>query len=440
MKTPKRYALIGTGGRSVTFIDALVGPFREDAQLVALCDQTAVRTRYYNQHIASEFSAAPIPTYLAADFDKMVRETRPDVLIVTTMDSTHHIYVIRAMELGCDVICEKPMTTDPAKAKAIFEAIERTGRSLRVTFNYRYAPHVTKIREVIRSGTIGKPLAVDFSWVLDTRHGADYFRRWHREKDKSGGLLVHKSTHHFDAINWWIDSRPKTVFAMGDLKFYGRQNAVDRGDGALTQYNRYTGQPASQQDPFRLSLDEDPNLKGLYLDAEPDTGYVRDRNVFGDNISVEDTMAVMVRYKSGVILNYSLICYSPWEGWRAAITGTKGRLEIYVKHGSHIIAGQSDEELAAEQAEGERCDITLFPMFSKPQPIPYETAEGSHGGGDRIMLAQLFSKNPPADPFDRAATHVDGLSSLLIGMSANASMASGLPIQCDDLFAIPEDK
>ena len=65
--------------------------------------------------------------------------------------------------------------------------------------------------------------------MLDTSHGADYFRRWHREKDKSGGLLVHKSTHHFDLVNWWLASSPKTVFAMGGLRFYGRENAEGRG-------------------------------------------------------------------------------------------------------------------------------------------------------------------------------------------------------------------
>jgi predicted dehydrogenase len=421
----------------VVFINAISGAFREEAELVGLCDMSQKRMDYYNAHIAREFGASAVPTYLACDFDRMVKETRPDVVVVTSMDSTHHLYVIRAMELGCDAICEKPMTTEPHMAKAIFDAIARTGRSLRVTFNYRYAPHVTKVREVISSGAIGTPTAVDFSWVLDTRHGADYFRRWHREKDKSGGMLIHKSSHHFDLINWWIGSRPKTVFAMGDLKFYGRANAMARGEAARTQYSRYTGEPDAKDDPFRLVLDEDPKLKGLYLDAESETGYVRDRNVFGDDITIEDTLGVMVRYNSGVLLNYSLVCYAPWEGWRAAITGTKGRLEVLVKHGSHIIAGQSDEELAAQQAKGEICEITHYPMFGKPGLIPYKAAAGSHGGSDRIMLQELFGENPPADPFLRAATHVDGAAAILIGMSANESMATGRPVVCDDLLSLP---
>ncbi len=215
MSSQKRFALVGTGGRAQMFIDAICGTFAADNQLVALCDLSQTRMDRYNTRIGEKFGLSPLPTYHAADFDRMVEETKPDTVIVTTMDATHHTYIIRAMELGCDAITEKPMTTDDEKARAIFEAIERTGRSLRVTFNYRYSPLATKVRELIMGGVIGRPLHVDFSWVLDTRHGADYFRRWHREKDKSGGLLVHKATHHFDLINWWIQSYPQPGLCPG---------------------------------------------------------------------------------------------------------------------------------------------------------------------------------------------------------------------------------
>ena len=190
------------------YIHAILGDFAQWNELVALCDLSQTRMDWYNQQIQARSGKGPLPTYHANDFDRMIAETKPDVVIVTTMDATHHQYICRAMELGCDAITEKPMTTDDAKARQIFETIEKTGRSLRVTFNYRYAPLATAARELIMQGVVGRPRHVDFSWVLDTRHGADYFRRWHREKDKSGGLLVHKATHHFDLINWWIDSIP----------------------------------------------------------------------------------------------------------------------------------------------------------------------------------------------------------------------------------------
>ena len=133
---------------------------------------------------------------------------------------------------------------------------------------------------------------------------------------------MHKATHHFDLINWWIDSIPQTVYAQGDLLFYGRENAAARGE--TYSYDRYTGEEAAADDPFALSLDSDETLQNLYLNAEADSGYLRDRNVFGDNITAEDTMSVTARYRNGIILSYSLLAYSPWEGYRAAVTGDRG--------------------------------------------------------------------------------------------------------------------
>src|SRR5215475_9655028 len=260
------------------YVEAITVTFRDSAELVALCDLSQTRMNWYNRHMEAS-GMSPRPTFKADDFDQMVKETKPDVVIVTTIDTTHHKYIVRAMELGCDVITEKPMTTDPEKAKAIFDAIARTGHSLRVTFNYRYSPAYTKFREVIAQGSIGRPLAVDFSWILDTSHGADYFRRWHREKQNSGGLLVHKATHHFDLVNWWIDSYPQNVFAMGDLLFYGQENAEARGEHY--SYTRYTNEPAAKNDPFGLYLTDREAFRGLYLEAEADSGYIRGRNVFG---------------------------------------------------------------------------------------------------------------------------------------------------------------
>ena len=439
---PKRYAIVGTGGRAGMYVEAVTVTYRNVATLVGLCDLSQTRMDWYNRQLATNLQLPPVPTYHADDFERMVAECKPDTVIVTSLDATHHEYIIRAMQLGCDVITEKPMTIDAAKANAIFEAIARTGRQLRVTFNYRYAPIATKVRELIRQGVIGRPQHVNFQWVLDTFHGADYFRRWHREKDKSGGLLVHKATHHFDLINWWIDSYPQQVFALGELKFYGRENAASRGE--VYDYARYTGQAAAAQDPFALRLDAHPTLRGLYLEAEGDSGYLRDRNVFGDNITAEDTMSITARYRNGVLLTYSLLAYSPWEGYKIAITGDKGRLEVdnIEQVGRTFIAGQEDTPIFAENdpavaAEFGGEEIRVYPLFGKPYRVPIPQAEGGHGGADPVMLEQIFSPTPPVDPFQRAASHIDGAASILLGIAANESIASGRLIQVDDLLKLP---
>jgi predicted dehydrogenase len=159
------------------WIRAVTETFRDSSEMVAFCDLSQTRMEWYNSRIREQ-GGDPLPTYRADQFDRMIAETKPDTVIVTTIDAAHHIYITRAMELGCDAITEKPMTIDVEKTRAIFDAIERTGRHLRVSFNYRYSPTYTQLRDIIMKGTIGRPLSVDFSWILNTYHGADYFRRF----------------------------------------------------------------------------------------------------------------------------------------------------------------------------------------------------------------------------------------------------------------------
>jgi len=422
----KKYVLVGSGSRAEFFYGAIASEYRETSELVAFCDTNQTRMNFANKLLKDKYDYAPVATYKTHEFDRMIEEHKPDSVIVTSVDRTHHTYIIRAMELGCDVITEKPMTVDERKCQDILDAVERTGRNVRVTFNYRYAPHHTKARELIRDGAIGQVTSVHFEWLLNTMHGADYFRRWHRDKRNSGGLLVHKSTHHFDLVNFWIGSQPEEVFAYGDLLFYGKENAEQRG---VTEfYERSTGNEYAKKDPFALHLDENEYLKQMYLDAEAEDGYRRDQSVFGDGISIEDTMGVMVRYKNKAILTYSLNAYMPWEGYRIAFNGTKGRLEMTIVEQSYVNGSGSK---ALEGALKDR-RIILFPQWEPPVEIEIEEGEGGHGGGDPVLLNDLFG-TPSHDEFNRAANHVDGARSILTGIAANRSIRTGQAVKVAEL-------
>ena len=425
----KRYVQVGTGGRARMYYEAISSTFKDRAEMAAFCDLSPTRMNYANKVITEKYGAAPAKTYFYTDFDKMLDEVRPDAVIVTSVDRTHHDYIIRSMEKGYDVISEKPMTIDEKKAQAIIDCQKRTGKNLRVTFNYRYAPHHTKIREVLMDGVIGEIFSVHFEWLLNTQHGADYFRRWHRNKLNSGGLLVHKATHHFDLVNFWIGSRPDTVYAMGDLNFYGMKNAERRGVNKF--YYRCYGSEAAKGDPFAIDIEHNETLKALYLDAEADSGYIRDRSVFSEDISIEDTMGVMVRYQNNAIMTYSLNAYMPWEGYNIAFNGSKGRLEVNLLEKSYINAGGEKGDEGA--LEGKK--LTVKPMFGKPYEVPFVEGEGGHGGGDLVMLNDIFG-DPAPDRFHRAASHIDGAYSILTGIAANKSIASGAPVRIKDLITI----
>ncbi|SDK10179.1 Oxidoreductase family, NAD-binding Rossmann fold [Nonomuraea maritima] len=419
-----RYAFVGLGHRAQMYVDALLGEWRDAGTIVALCDPNRTRMAYYAERIGHE-----VPCFAPDEFGKVLELA--DAVIVTTVDAAHARYVCAALDAGRDVIVEKPLTTDADGCAAIAAAAERSSGKLIVTFNYRYSPRNSAVRRLLMEGAIGEVTSVHFEWTLDTIHGADYFRRWHRDRASSGGLLVHKSTHHFDLVNWWLGSAPELVFAQTGLRFYGAQNARKRGLGERPA--RGQGAPGLGTDPFILDISADQRLKRLYLDAEHEDGYIRDQDVFGEGITIDDNMSVLVRYANRAVMTYSLHAHAPWEGYRVAFNGTEGRLELDVveREWTPPHAAVDPSAAAKEHATGSSERLLLRRHWSPPEEVPIETGAGGHGGGDRLLLNDVF-RGPGDDPLARQAGYRDGIRSVLTGHAANVSARTGAPVLLAD--------
>lgn len=419
-----RYAFVGLGHRAQMYVDALLGEWRDAGTIVALCDVNRTRMDYYAERIGHE-----VPRFAPAEFGKALELA--DAVIVTTVDATHATYVCAALDAGRDVIVEKPLTIDADGCAAIAAAAERSSGKLIVTFNYRYSPRNSAVRRLLMEGAIGEVTSVHFEWMLDTIHGADYFRRWHRGRANSGGLLVHKSTHHFDLMNWWLGSAPEMVFAQTGLRFYGADNARKRGLGERPE--RAQGAPGLGTDLYLLDISKDERLRRLYLEAEHEDGYVRDQDVFGEGIDIDDNMSVMVRYANRAVMTYSLHAHSPWEGYRVAFNGTAGRLELDVveREWTPQHAAIDPSAAAKEHATGSSERLTLRRHWSEPEEVPIETGAGGHGGGDRLLLNDVF-RGPDGDPLARQAGYRDGIRSVLTGHAANVSARTGAPVHLTD--------
>ena len=424
----RRYAIVGLGSRHELYQDGIEKTHRSVAQLVGLCDSNPGRVELARRRSTQNGATVP-PGYRAADFDRMLAETKPDTVIVVTVDATHHEYIVRAMEAGCDVITEKPMTTDAEKCGRILETCRRTGRSCRVGFNYRYSPPRAQVKDVLMSGEIGEVLSVDFHWLLNTHHGADYFRRWHSHKKNSGGLLVHKSTHHFDLLNWWLGAVPVTVQASGRRQFY--TPAMARRLGLSGAHERCLTCPEKTKCGFYLDLAASPSHRALYLDCESHDGYFRDRCVFRSDIDIEDTMNVLVGYDNGVTLSYSLNAFNAWEGYTVSFNGTKGRLEHTTVESIYINGTETAQGAIADGGVTTR----VIPLRGEPRTLTPWTAEGDHGGGDRLMLEDIFLPSPASDKYLRAADHRAGACSILVGIAANRSLETGAAVRVTDLVS-----
>jgi predicted dehydrogenase len=420
-------AIVGCGSRHKMFRDAIMTTHAEGNEVVAVCDTNEHRLRMAAA-AASKPGTNGVASYLADDFDAMLAEQKPQTVIVTTPDYTHSDYIVRALDAGCDVISEKPLTTDLPKLKLILDAQRRSGKQIQVTFNYRYAPARTQLKAMLDAGAIGEVTAVTFKWYLDRVHGADYFRRWHRQKANSGGLLVHKSTHHFDLLNWWLGARPAQVFATGTRRFYRPETAVELG--LQERGARCSTCPVAAKCDFDLKMQEDLALSELYGEAEHLDGYFRDLCVFDEEIGIEDTMQAAIRYENGVTTNYTLIAYSPWEGFEVTFHGTKGDL-LHRHVEVHGVFGG-----ARKHASKDAITTTLHLAGQEVQQIKVEQGEGDHGGADPVMLGYIFApETMPEDAYARRSDHVAGGWSILTGIAANLSIARGVAVDIQEMLA-----
>lgn len=430
VKGKMKLALVGTGVRGISFWGRTIAKrYPNETEFVGLCDINPGRLKF-----AQEYMEVNCPTF--TDFDEMINKTKPDVVIVTTMDSTHHTYIVRTMELGCDVITEKPMTTDEDKCQAILNAEKKTGRKVIVGFNYRWGIQFSKIKDLLVKKEVGKITSIDFHWYLNTYHGASYFRRWHGEADKGGTLLVHKSTHHFDLLNWWIDSDPVEVQAYGELEHYGSNNKYR---GANCRSCAYT-----DRCKFYWDITKNSHYMKLYVANEKYDGYIRDNCLWRNRVDIYDKMAVQIKYANDVQVSYSLTTYSPYEGWRIAFNGMDGRIDSWEGipwrakekvNQAQLHAQEMNQN--ADQKDSAYDEIMVMKNWGDYDLVKVPRVRGGHGGGDVRLHDKIFKDPNMPDPHRHAAGTRDGAMSILIGIAARKSIEEKRPVKISELTDIP---
>jgi len=422
-----RIVLVGTGIRGTSFWGRrLVQEYSDILEFVGLSDINSGRLDY-----AKEYIGVDCPVF--TDFDKMLRKTKPDLIIVTTVDATHHKFIVKGLEFGCDVLTEKPLTTDEAKAQEIIEAERKSGKNLIVGFNYRWSPYSTKIKELLMNNAIGDITSVDFNWYLNTYHGASYFRRWHGLKDKGGSLWVHKSTHHFDLLNWWLDSDPSEVFAYGDLEHYG-SNGPFKGTNCRSCQHKGNCE-------YYFDITKDQRLMDLYVNNEKHDGYIRDNCLWREEIDIFDKMAVQIKYANNVQVSYSLSTYSPFEGFKIAFNGKDGRLETSegIPWRDELQEDQSkihDKEMdhsSHSKAELKYHEIITQRNFEDYNLIKFPFVRKGHWGGDRLMFNEIFRGQVVDSKLKHAAGVREGSMAVLVGIAARISIDEQRPVKIAEL-------
>lgn len=425
----KRYAVCGVSNRGIKmFIESLAKNYSSVGRVVGLLDVDPLRFEACVQNVPQTKDA---PTYGEDEFDKMVSETRPDVILAVGADFTHAEYAVAALAHDLDVIVEKPMATNVADCKRILEAEAKSKGKVTVTFNYRYPAVHRRLKELLLEDAVGRITSVDLNWYVDTYHGASYFKRWNRQREKSGGLSIHKCSHHFDLLQWWLDQEPVEVFAFGALNYYGPDGEFNpkKEDGRFCgtcdvredcayfkRWQPHRDAPGPKDD--HLGSVSTTKAAGNYTDYRPDAC------IFDSEINVEDTYTATIRYNKGALVSYSANYSCPYEGYRLAINGTKGRIETQEYHAVHRCPFPPPRQT-----------IQFFPLFGGArETIEVLQTEGGHGGGDPLILDDLFYGPDPRRPYQILAGARQGALAVAVGEAVWRSCRSGKPVCIDDLF------
>jgi UDP-N-acetyl-2-amino-2-deoxyglucuronate dehydrogenase len=188
-----RFALIGCGRVSSRHIEAVSEV--PGAHWVAVCD---------TDPDALEPAASKLAVTGYSDYDDLLRESDPDVVVLATPSGLHPDQTVRAAEAGVHVLTEKPMATRWSDGQRMVRACETNRTALFVTKQHRYNPVVRRLRQAIDDDRFGRIFAVHLN-LLWTRPQAYYdMAAWRGTWALDGGALMNQAIHYVDLLQWLI--------------------------------------------------------------------------------------------------------------------------------------------------------------------------------------------------------------------------------------------
>lgn len=148
------------------------------------------------------------------DYKTAIEEVKPSIVSVTVPSGLHYQIAKYAMEHGCNLLLEKPMTMSVSEARKIFELSQKTGLKIAMGHIYRYLPIVGLLRDDIAEGKFGK--VTHGTIYVRWGHGEDYYNSaaWRGTWKSDGGALMNQSIHAIDLLVWLMGSEPEEASSM----------------------------------------------------------------------------------------------------------------------------------------------------------------------------------------------------------------------------------
>lgn len=356
-----RFGVIGLGNRGSKFALASLIP-NKHIDVVMVSDS---RGNHFDL-----FEERGIKTTL--DYHDLLKNPDIDAVFIATPDGTHGTISLEAVKYQKHILCEKPLEITEEKVKELEQALENYPKVFMVGYVLRFAPLYAKAKELIASGIIGDVYLANGTDHIDYG-GYAFFHDWHRTKKNAKSLLLQKSTHSLDIINWLIDSDPIQVAGLGGLEVFGTPGAIKKFGSPLEEPRFCHSCPIEEEcEESLLNLARYKNKN--WQEDWPDNC------VFDEEVDVQDHQALLIQYKNHAKVTYTICQFSAYYRREFQLFGTKG--ELYF--------------------DDERNRIIINDRL-KNEKISYEfTSYQSHSGGDDEMVHEFVQciagdKRPRSD-------------------------------------------
>ncbi len=390
---------LGAGNRGNVYGDYAV-KFPDQLDIVGVAEPIAIRNeRYAKKHDIKDGNR--FNTWE----DVFKKPKFADAVIISTPDRLHYGPCMKALQMGYDVLLEKPISPSEKECRDILNLAKKTGRIVAVCHVLRYAPYFVKMRELIHSGAIGEVVSVQHMEPISHVHMSHSYVRgnWHNSKETTPIILA-KSCHDLDIIKWMIGKRCKRVQAFGDLKWFKKQNAPKESTERCTD-----GCPVESTCPYsalriyyrnrswlhHFDLPEDKDQQG-----EAIMKYLKTTNfgkcVYRMDNDQPDHYITNMQFEDNVTASFNMEAFTSYEGRRTRVMGSMGD-----------IVG----------------DMTSFTLtdFRTGEKTEWKETTDMHGGGDWRLVANWIQALSKRDASLLTSTIDQSIESHIMGFMAEES-------------------
>jgi hypothetical protein len=336
-----------------------------------------------------------------------------DAIIITTPDALHYAPCMKALEMGYDILLEKPIAPTEKECRNILALAKKTGRIVAVCHVLRYAPYFVKMKELIAQGAVGEVISIQHLEPIEHMHMSHSYVRgnWHNSKTTTPIILA-KSCHDLDIIKWVINKPAKQISAMGDLKWFRKENAPQGStarctDGcAVERTCPYSAIKMYYEQRQRLGVFDLPDDKTKHPEAIMEKLKTTDygRCVYRMDNDQPDHYITNIRFGDNVTASFSMEAFTSYAGRRTRIMGSMGDM-----------VGDMTELVVTDFRTEKQTKLV-----PKAQDVD-EYRNSGHGGGDWLLANDFVQAVSQQNPKLLTSTIDESIESHIMAFMAEES-------------------